>query len=212
MFTGIIETTGTIQRSTPRTGGRTLFVDVGPIAAEAVPGASIAVNGVCLTVTRVDGSLLAFDVITETLDRTNLGRLAAGSRVNIERSLTPTSRLDGHMVQGHVDGSAVITRKIVSARERVLWLSPDDNVIPFIIPKGSVAIDGISLTIAAVDRGRFSVAIIPTTIERTNLADRKEGDTVNIESDIIARTVVHHLSNMTTASGISLEKLREHGF
>lgn len=212
MFTGIVETTGAIKRSTPCAGGRTLSVDAGIVADDAALGASIAVSGVCLTVTAMDGSVLSFDVIHETLNRTTLGNLSPGDRVNLERSLTPSTRMDGHIVQGHVDGTAAITRKIVSTDQWVLWLKPKESVAPYIIPKGSVAIDGISLTIAAVEDGKFSVAIIPTTLERTNLADRKEGDTVNIESDIIARTVVHHLSRIRDSGGISLDKLREQGF
>lgn len=212
MFTGIVETTGVIKRTTPCAGGRTLSVDAGVVAGDAALGASIAVNGVCLTVASIDGAVLGFDVISETLDRTRLGRLAVGDRVNLERSLTPASRIDGHLVQGHVDGTAVIVRKIVSAAEWVLWLRPTDTVAPYIIPKGSVAIDGISLTIAAVQADQFSVAIIPTTLERTTLADRKEGDTVNIESDIIARTVVHRLNLMKGGGGLTLDKLREQGF
>lgn len=212
MFTGIVETTGVIKRTTPSAGGRTFSVDAGVVADDAALGASIAVNGVCLTVTAVDDSVLGFDVINETLDRSNLSRLAVGDRVNLERSLTPSSRMDGHLVQGHIDGTAVIVRKIVSAAEWVLWLRASESVAPYIIPKGSVAIDGISLTIATVREDQFSVAIIPTTLERTNLADRKEGDTVNVESDIIARTVVHRLNQMKDAGGLTLAKLREQGF
>ena len=212
MFTGIIEQTGLIKRTTPCAGGRTLSVDAGAVADDATLGASIAVNGVCLTVMAIDGTVLSFDVITESLDRTSLGRLAVGDRVNLERSLTPSSRIDGHLVQGHVDGTATIVRKVVSAAEWVLWLRASASVAPYVIPKGSVAIDGISLTIAAVQADQFSVAIIPTTLERTNLADRNEGDTVNIESDIIARTVVHRLNLMKDGGGLTLDKLREQGF
>ncbi|HRX85864.1 MAG TPA: riboflavin synthase [Phycisphaerae bacterium] len=212
MFTGIIETTGRIVRTAPVAGGRKLCVDAGVVAGDAVHGASIAVNGVCLTVTGVAAGEVNFDVITETLERTNLGRLRPGDRVNLERSLTPTSRLDGHFVQGHVDGVGEVTRRIDTPREWVLWIRGDDTVRPYVVPKGSVAIDGISLTIAAVEGDQFSVAIIPTTLERTNLADRKVGDRVNLESDIVARTVVHHLRHMQSAGGLTLDSLREHGY
>ncbi|MCB9850478.1 MAG: riboflavin synthase [Phycisphaerales bacterium] len=212
MFTGIVETTGRIVRTSPVAGGRKLCVDAGIVASDAVHGASVAVNGVCLTVTGARGSELDFDVITETLQRSSLGGLSAGDRVNLERSLQPTSRLDGHFVQGHVDGMAEVVRRIDTPAEWVLWLKPEDAVRQYVIPKGSVAIDGISLTIAEVRGDEFSVAIIPTTLDRTNLPDRKVGDRVNIESDIIARTVVHHLRSLGQTGGLTLEKLREQGF
>jgi riboflavin synthase len=212
MFTGIVETTGSIVRTAPVAGGRKLCVDAGQIASDAVHGASIAINGVCLTVTGVAGTQVDFDVIKETLERTNLGRLRAGDRVNLERSLRPDSRLDGHFVQGHIDGVGEVTRRIDTPREFVLWVRGDEGVRQFLIPKGSVTIDGISLTIAAVEADQFSVAIIPTTLERTNLRERKVGDRVNLESDIIARTVVHHLRQIRDTGSLTLEALREHGY
>jgi riboflavin synthase len=212
MFTGIIETTGTVIATRPTPGGRRLTVEAGLVAEDAVLGASVAINGVCLTVAARDGSRLDFDVISETLDRTNLGRLKTGEKLNLERSLRPNSRLDGHFVQGHVDGTAVVTRRRVSEKEWVLWLRPDEVVRPYIIPKGSVAIDGISLTIAAVEKDEFSVAIIPTTLSVTTLVDRQVGDNVNIESDIIARTIIHHLGHLSSPGGVTLDTLREHGF
>jgi len=212
MFTGIVESTGRVVRTTPAAGGRKLCVEAGAVAEDAACGASIAVNGVCLTVTARGGAQLEFDVITETLERSNLGRLRPGDRVNLERSLRPDARLDGHFVQGHVDGIAEVTRRIDSEREWVLWLRGDAAVRPYLIPKGSVAVDGISLTIARVDADQFCVAIIPTTLERTNLGDRRVGDRVNLESDIIARTVVHHLRQMQSAGGLTLDTLREQGY
>ena len=212
MFTGIIETTGHVLTASPVPGGRKLSVDCGIVAGDAQLGASIAVNGVCLTVSAIQGTHLSFDVITETLDRTNLGALAPGARVNLERSLQPTGRIDGHFVQGHIDGTATVTRRVASASEWVLWLRPDANIRPYIIPKGSVAIDGISLTIAAVEGDEFSVAIIPTTLKLTNFESRQIGDRVNIESDIIARTIVHQLQKIADPKGVTLESLSEHGF
>lgn len=212
MFTGIIETTGKVLACRSVAGGRTLSVDAGVVASDAVDGASIAVNGVCLTVAAVKDTSLEFDVITETLERSNLGRLSVGDRVNLERSLRPDGRLDGHFVQGHVDGTAVVTARNVSEKEWVMWLRPTEDVRGYIIPKGSVCLDGISLTVAKVRGEEFSVAIIPTTLERTNLGDCKVGDSVNVESDIIARTVIHHLESMGSAGGLSMETLKEHGF
>ena len=212
MFTGIIESTGKVVNTRPVAGGRKLTIDAGSIAEGVAGGASVAINGVCLTVTAVNGASLDFDVITETLNRTNLGSLARGDQVNLERSLRPDSRLDGHFVQGHVDGMALVTRRQVSDREWVLWLRPDEAVRPFIIPKGSVAIDGISLTVAAVEGEEFSVAIIPTTLKLTTLESRRVGDCVNIETDIIARTIIHHLRSTSSMGGLTRETLREHGY
>jgi riboflavin synthase len=212
MFTGIIETTGRIVRTSAVAGGRRIVIDAGSVAEDAVHGASIAINGICLTVAATSGSVLEFDAITETLERTNLANLSAGDKVNLESALRPDSRLDGHFVQGHVDGTAEVVRRNVSDQEWVLWLKGDANVRPFMIPKGSVAIDGISLTIAAVAGDEFSVAIIPTTLQLTTLPDRKVGDTVNIETDIIARTIIHHLRSVQQGSGLTFDSLREHGY
>ncbi len=212
MFTGIIERMGTIVSATPVAGGRRLRVDVGPVAQDCSLGASIAVSGVCLTVAQLDGQTVDFDVITETLDRTVLGSKGAGDRVNLERSLRAGDRLDGHFVQGHVDGTATVDRIISSPRESVIWLEPEEALRAYMIPKGSVAIDGVSLTIAAVERGRFSVALIPTTLDVTTLAAMKKGDRVNVESDILARTIVHHLQAMGASGGLTLEALQRAGF
>lgn len=212
MFTGIVETTGTVIASQPVAGGRRLTVDAGIVADDAINGASISVNGVCLTVTQKKGTQLVFDVISETLNRSNLGKLNTGDKVNLERSLRSDSRLDGHFVQGHVDGTADVVRKIASDREWVLWLRADAASRRYIVPKGSIAIDGISLTIAEVRGDEFSVAIIPTTLERTNLGARKPGDRVNLESDVIVRTVVHTIERLAGGGGVTLDHLREHGF
>ncbi len=187
-------------------------VDVGEIAAECVLGASICVSGVCLTVTDITGSVVACNVITETLDKSTLGSKRPGDHVNLERSLKANDRLDGHFVQGHVDGRAVVDRVRSSPREHVIWLRPDACLGPCIIPKGSVAVDGVSLTIAAVEGGLFSIALIPTTLEMTTLLRAGAGDQVNIETDIIARTVVHWLSKVSDGDGLTIESLREAGF
>jgi riboflavin synthase len=212
MFTGIVETMGTVVSSRPVAGGRTLSIDAGAVADGAIQGASIAVNGVCLTVTGARSSCLDFDVIAETLRRSNLGHLKAGDVVNLERSLRANERLEGHFVQGHIDGTAEVTRRLDSPREWALWLRPGPEVRPYLIPKGSVAIDGVSLTIAAVEKDRFSVALIPTTLKMTTLGLRRAGDTVNIESDILVRTVIHHLERLDAGSGLSPDMLREHGY
>lgn len=212
MFTGIVERTGTITSTRQQAGGRELRIDAGPIARDCILGASVCLSGVCLTVTHIDSDQLTFDVITETLCKTTLGNKRVGDMVNLERSLSVGDRLDGHFVQGHIDGKAVVDRIHRSAQEHVVWLRADTAVQPYLIPKGSVAVDGVSLTIAAVEKGTFSIALIPTTLDRTTLSSLTAGDAVNIESDIITRTIVHRLEEMRTGGGLSLGTLREAGY
>ncbi len=212
MFAGIVEGTGLVRgvRETP--GGRRLTVDAGPLADGVAVGASVAVDGVCLTVSDLDGPRLDFDVITETLDRSTLGSLGVNGRVNLERSLRVGERIDGHFVQGHVDGVAAVSRRQASAGEWVLWFRPASQVMRYIVPKGSVAVSGVSLTVASVEAAEFSVACIPTTLARTTLGDLNVGDRVNIETDILVRTIVHALNGIGAAGGLTEAKLREHGF
>ena len=212
MFTGIVELVGAIRDTRPVPGGRRLRVEVGPVAGECAIGASVCVSGVCLTVSGASGEALDFDVITETLDRSTLGSKRIGNQVNVERSLRLTDRLDGHFVQGHVDGTAVVERVVSASPERLVWLRPDPLLMSYIVPKGSVAVDGVSLTIAAIESGTFSIALIPTTLERTTLSSLTAGDQINIETDIITRTVVHRLSEMSSAGGLTLDTLREAGY
>ena len=212
MFTGIVELTGTIRDTRVVAGGRRLHVEVGPVARECKNGDSVCVQGVCLTVASVKGKLLEFDVISETLQRTTLGRMHVGDRVNLERSLKIGDRLDGHFVQGHVDGTAAVTEVRHTGREYVIGLRPDEHLTPYMVPKGSVAIDGVSLTIAEVCDGDFTVALIPTTLDRTTLSMLAVGDMVNIESDIIARTIVHRLAQVTEAGGPTLGALQKADF
>jgi riboflavin synthase len=215
MFTGIIESIGRIVRVATVPSGRQFTIDVGPLADDATHGASVCVNGACLTIASIAGSHLTFDAITETIERTTLGDLKAGDQVNLERSLRPDSRLDGHFVQGHVDGTGVIRERTATDRESVLWIEPESSLLPYIVPKGSIAVDGISLTVAALRPNQFSIALIPTTIRDTTLWDRQPGDRVNLETDVIVRTVIHWLGRMeeTDESGsLTMSKLREHGF
>lgn len=193
-------------------GGRRLRVDAGVVAEGVEPGASVAVGGVCLTVTDVAGTVLSFDVIAETLSRTTLGSLQVGDRVNLERALRVGDRLDGHFVQGHVDGTAAVERVESGTREWVLWMCPETSLAPYLIPKGSVAIEGVSLTIAAVRGASFSVALIPTTLQRTTLGELRAGQRVNVETDILTRTIVHRLGEVVGTGRLTLATLREAGF
>lgn len=216
MFTGIIETLGVVRALRSSSSGVRLAVEATGLKDAPKAGASIAINGVCQTV--VAGSafpILEFDVVPETLRRTTLGALKPGDKVNIEQALRPTDRLDGHYVQGHVDGTAVI---VEIRRDGGEWMTSfelkDSSLADFVIPKGSIAIDGVSLTVAEVRGGGFSVAMIPTTLSMTTLGQREVGDDVNIETDILARTVISHLRSQGGSSDARMTKefLREHGF
>lgn len=189
MFTGIIEHAGTIDAIQVREDGARLVIDAGPLAAEARLGDSVAVNGVCLTVVRHDDRRLSFDAVLETLQRTSLGALAAGARVNLERPLRAGGRLDGHIVQGHVDGTAVMESVTPEGNGYRLRYRPAPELLRYVVEKGSICIDGISLTVAALGPDWFEVAIIPHTWEVTNLRERQPGDPANIEVDILAKYV-----------------------
>jgi riboflavin synthase len=202
MFTGIIETTGRIEESRAVEGGRRLRVNAGSVAEGVRVGDSICVQGICLTVTAVLGADLSFDVITETLHRSNLGETNVGDRLNLERSLRVGDRLDGHWVQGHVDGLATVIELRCSPAEHVVFLRPAPELAAYVIPKGSITLDGVSLTIAEVRKDAFSVALIPTTLERTTLGGVAVGSQVNVESDILARTIVRTLERWAEGSGV----------
>jgi riboflavin synthase len=196
MFTGIVQSVGVVADVRRHPGGVRLLVEAGPLTQQAKPGDSICVSGVCLTVADLAPGRFEFDVIRETLDKTTLGRVRNGDPVNLEPSLRAGDRLDGHFVQGHVDGTATVERVIAGPAEHVVWLRPQAPLQSYIIPKGSIAIDGVSLTVAAIESGAFGVALIPTTLERTTLASLQPGDRVNIESDMMVRTIVHYLQRM----------------
>ena len=215
MFTGIIQAVGVVRSMRPRPAGARLEVDAPDIERPIPDGASICVSGVCLTVVASDSKILFFDVVPETLNRSTLGSLQAGKRVNLEPSLRADGRLDGHIVQGHVDGQARVRRIERSAGGRVWTFTADADLVPFIIPAGSIAVDGVSLTVAKVEGSTFSVALIPVTLERTTLGELRVGDAVNIETDIIARTVVATLGRMSgegEAGPLTVDMLREQGW
>ena len=156
-------------------------------------GESIAINGVCLTVAELMHGRLGFDVIKETLERTNLGLLNEGDEVNVERSMRAGDRINGHFVQGHVDGTGNLIKRVTSAEEWRLTIEAPHTLAKYLSPKGSICIDGVSLTIASVEAARFDVALIPTTLNLTTLGRRDEGWPFNLEADILAKTVVQYL-------------------
>lgn len=215
MFSGIIDRIGRVRQVTASAGGCTLEIDAPGYWSGLSEGASVAIDGVCLTLTHADATCASFDVIAETLRRSTLGALQAGDRVNLQKSMVVGDRIDGHFVQGHVDAVATVSGIEQSDRESIWWFEPGTEAMRYMIPKGSVAIDGISLTVAAVEPQRFSVALIPTTLDLTTLNGKRVGARVNIETDILVRSIAHLLSGMQVddpRGGIDREFLSRHGF
>ena len=196
MFTGIVEELGKVTELGRLADSARLTIHSPLVAAGAAPGSSIAVSGVCLTVTQSAGGEFTADVMGETLARTSLGSLAPGSAVNLERAMPAGGRLDGHLVQGHVDGAGVITERRPAERWDVVRISIPARLSRYVAEKGSVAVDGVSLTVSAVsppgpaeETGWFEVSLIPETLARTTLGSSVVGDMVNIEVDVIAKYV-----------------------
>jgi len=213
MFTGLIQQICTVKTLAAATGGATLTVDLHQLAAQAGIGDSIAVNGVCLTVAKLAGELATFDLSSETLAKTNLGKLSPGSKVNVELALKADDRFAGHFVLGHVDETATIRKVETKGSFATVTFAAPKELLDRMIPKGSVAVDGISLTIAEINNTGFTVALIPQTLKQTTLAEAKINQKVNIEIDIITKTVVKHLGKLAGIdSGLTIEKLRQQGF
>jgi riboflavin synthase len=213
MFTGIIEETGVIK-SVENLGRDKKFLVSASFSPELKIGDSVAINGVCQTAISKTGNSFAFFSSMETLSLTNLGSLTTGSRVNLERALRADGRLDGHIVAGHVDGVCSIAGiKRGDNSVRYTFKVLDKGLLPEIAKKGSVALDGISLTVFSVEGFCFDVAIIPITLEGTTLKDKKEGDIINLETDVLAKYIGRRLSfNDESVSSITIESLLEKGF
>ena len=217
MFTGLIETICTVTSIT-RLGGTTtarLTVDLGQLAEEAKIGDSIAVNGPCLTVAELNANLAVFELSGETLTKSTLGNLKPASNVNIERPVRADGRFDGHFVTGHIDGTATIKTIDKQGIFANIKFSASPELLDQMILKGSVAVDGISLTIADLDKNSFGIAVIPQTLEKTTLGRAKPGDIVNIETDIIVKTIRKQLESALGGSQqqkLTIEKLKELGF
>jgi riboflavin synthase len=213
MFTGIIETLGKVKAVRKTAAGMTLSVELGNFAQTSKIGDSISVNGVCLTISKLSGTAADFDISSETLVRSTVSKLTTGAIVNIELSMKADGRFGGHFVLGHVDG----TGKIKDIRKKGdfydVVFSVSKELFDEIVVKGSVAVDGISLTVAAMDRDCFTVAVIPVTWEKTNMAGLKIGDSVNIETDIIVKAIKKQISLLVEpGKGLTVEKLTEMGF
>ncbi|MBQ3928982.1 MAG: riboflavin synthase [Clostridia bacterium] len=216
MFTGIIEEIGIVVEIKHSDTSFYIKIEAKQILSDTHLGDSIAVNGVCLTVTELGKTFFKADVMNETLYRSSLGSLKIGSRVNLERAMLADGRFGGHIVSGHIDGTGTITK--IKNDGIAVWytIHTNEKILKYIVEKGSIAIDGISLTVAKVTVSDFSVSIIPHTAKQTILSDKKTGDTVNLENDIIGKYVEKLLgcknNNTQKESRITMEFLHQNGF
>ena len=195
MFTGIVEELGTVAAIEHGEDSAVLRITGPHVLTDAVHGASIAVNGVCLTVTDHDSESFAVDVMAETLRRSSLGALRPGDRVNLERAMRADGRFGGHVVQGHVDGTATITARTPGDRWETVELTLPAGLAAYVVEKGSITVDGVSLTVASVSDSAFTVSLIPTTLALTTLGTKGVGDPVNLEVDVIAKYVERLLAH-----------------
>lgn len=213
MFTGIIEHLGKIKQVKQQANSAVIAVDIGSLKDGVIPGDSIAINGTCLTVTHIKDTVIHFDVSGETLSKTTIGKLTVSDHVNIERSLKIGDKLGGHFVTGHVDCVGTINKIENEPGQCIVWFSVSNEAANMMIKKGSVAIDGISLTIVDLKEKLFSVALIPFTLDATTLGFKKVGQKVNIETDMLGKWVKRILTtNNNTTSGVTEELLKAKGF
>lgn len=216
VFTGIIEEIGVVKSIRMGAQSAVITIQAKKVMEDIHVGDSIAANGVCLTVTSFDKNSYSVDVMHETLRRTNLGTLKSGSRVNLERAMAADGRFGGHIVAGHVDDPGVITS--MEKDDNAIWITiqTTPSVLKYIVEKGSITIDGISLTVAKVDDKSFAVSVIPHTGANTTLLEKKPGDTVNLETDMVGKYVEKLLryeeKDEKTQSGITMDFLKNHGF
>jgi riboflavin synthase len=190
MFTGLVSDMGAIERLVPRQGGARLSLRPRALPVDGLAlGESVACSGVCLTVVERGGGIVAFDAVPETLSRTTVGTWRPGTLVNLERALALGDRLGGHLVQGHVDAVGEVLSRSAEGQGARLAISLPAAIAPLVAEKGSIAVDGVSLTVAAVGRDRFEVALIPETLSRTTLGETRAGTKVNLEADVVARHV-----------------------
>lgn len=212
MFTGIVEEVGRIKAIRRGNGGAVLEIEAVKVLEGTRVGDSIATNGVCLTVTGMGAGSFDADVMPETLRRSNLGDLRPGDRVNLERALRLDSRLGGHLVAGHVDGTGVVSDR--RQEDNAVWftVAVAPEILRYVIEKGSIAVDGVSLTVAYVDEAVFKVSVIPHTQEETTLLGKRVGAVVNLENDLIAKYVEKFTGGGERKQGLSLEFLQANGF
>jgi riboflavin synthase len=201
VFTGIIEAVGRVAGIEREGSLARIAIDAPEIVEGVRIGDSVAVNGGCLTVTRIEGRRLHFEAIAETLERTSLGDLTPDSRVNVERAMHLSARLDGHIVQGHVDGTGKVVALERDGEDVRLEIACGPEITDYLVDKGSVAIDGVSLTVVSVTSAGFDVALIPHTLDATNLGDRKPHDRVNLEADVLGKYVKRYLDRVMPGEG-----------
>ena len=213
MFTGIIEELGQVNRIDRSGGGARLEIQCAKVLSDAREGSSIAVDGVCLTALNLTPSSFSADLAPETIRRSNLGKLRPGSRVNLERPMALTDRLSGHIVQGHVDGAGeLLSLEEIGGDNWWLRIRVPAELDRYIVYKGSIAIDGVSLTVAEVSGGVVSITIIPHTYRNTSLSQRRPGDGVNIECDMLAKHVEKLLGRLDLKPALTVERLKDMGY
>src|SRR5512145_1776170 len=210
MFTGIVEEVGTVVSFVPRGTGAVLEVSAGLPPGEVRPGDSVSVSGACLTVTGLRRGRFLADVSAETLARTTFRSITSGRKVNLERAMAAGGRLDGHLVYGHVDGTGTVREIRPSGESRVFHIRTDPSIMRYLVFKGAVAVDGVSLTVSAVHPDGFEVTLIPLTLERTTFGGMRPGATVNVETDIVGKYVLRFLEERD--GGVSPDLLKKHGF
>ena len=201
MFTGIVEELGVVEAVVDQGDAVRLTLRGPHVTVDAGLGDSISVNGCCLTVAERDQETFTADVMRETLDKTSLDGLEPGDRVNLERAVTPTTRLGGHVVQGHVDGTGEVVGRTPSEHWEVVEVSLPDELARYLVPKGSITVDGVSLTVVEVHERSFTVSLIPETLSRTTLGSRQPGDRVNLEVDGLAKYVERLLAAARSPAG-----------
>ena len=212
MFTGLVEEMGIITESKDAGDGKRIRISCDKALDDLNIKESISVNGVCLTVVDKTDIYFEIDVVSETLNRSNIGDIRVGDKVNLERSLLLSSRLGGHIVQGHVDGTARIKSHIKGATGSTLTIDLAENLKMFVVEKGSITLDGISLTVAELGKEQLSVALIPHTLETTTLGNRKKGDLLNVEVDILGKYVKNMLSGSSEEDMLTINGLKEWGY
>jgi riboflavin synthase len=212
MFTGLVQAVGTVSSVVSERDARRLLIRESAVAAGSAIGDSIAIDGGCLTIVSIDGDVMAFQAGPETLSRTTHGQLKPGSKVNLERALAADGRLGGHFVQGHVDGVARIERRQPGRQWETFRFTAIEALTAQMVAKGSVAVDGISLTLVDIEPGRFSVALIPHTLANTTLGGKRPGDHVNIETDLIGKYVLKFLGRGAGEAPVDMDLLRREGF
>jgi riboflavin synthase len=208
MFSGIVEEVGSVRERGPDY----LTIEASTVLSDTKVSDSIAVSGVCLTVTSLHDNTFTADVMPETLRRSNLGALVPGQRVNLERAVTPSTRLGGHIVLGHVDGIGRIVSKVPEESAMILTVAAEPDVMRYVAMKGSVTVDGVSLTVARLDADSFAVSLVSYTTSETTLGAARPGQEVNLEVDVLARYIERLQQGPNSGGGITYEFLQEHGF